>query len=155
MKGEYDAKQGTTKLYLQKVRELTECFSHFEIEHIRRKQNKKADALSKLASLTFGHLGKQVLVEVQKERSIEEKQVSDLVVEEGKNSMMHSVSLEVIGSVEHDTLKLYTDGAASSDDCGAGLMLISPEDKEFTYALRFEFEVTNNEAEYEALLAGL
>ncbi|GKC67446.1 reverse transcriptase domain-containing protein [Tanacetum coccineum] len=38
---------------------------------------------------------------------------------------------------------------------GAGLMLISPEGREYTYALRFEFETTNNEAEYEALLAGL
>nr|XP_043625712.1 uncharacterized protein LOC122597145 [Erigeron canadensis] len=87
VKGDYEAKQNTTKLYLQKVQELMECFSHFEIEHIRRNQNKKADALSKLASLTFGHLGKQVLVEVLKERSIEEKQVSDLVEEEGKNWM--------------------------------------------------------------------
>nr|XP_043618825.1 uncharacterized protein LOC122590711 [Erigeron canadensis] len=87
VKGDYEAKQNTTKLYLQKVRELMECFSHFKIEHIRRNQNKKADALSKLASLTFGHLGKQVLVEVLKERSIEEKQVSDLVEEEGKNWM--------------------------------------------------------------------
>ncbi|GJR46713.1 reverse transcriptase domain-containing protein [Tanacetum coccineum] len=38
---------------------------------------------------------------------------------------------------------------------GAGLMLISPEAKEYTYALRFEFKTTNNEAEYEALLSGL
>ncbi|GJT82102.1 reverse transcriptase domain-containing protein [Tanacetum coccineum] len=51
--------------------------------------------------------------------------------------------------------KLYTDGAASSDGSGAGLMLIDPEGKEYTYALRFGFETTNNEAEYEALLAGL
>ena len=34
-------------------------------------------------------------------------------------------------------------------------MLVNPEGKEYTYALRFEFEATNNEAEYEALLAGL
>nr|XP_043619706.1 uncharacterized protein LOC122591504 [Erigeron canadensis] len=87
VKGAYEAKQGTTKLYLQKVQELIEYFSHFEIEHIRRNQNKKADALSKLASLTFGHLGKQVLVEVPKERSIEERQVSDLVEEEGTTWM--------------------------------------------------------------------
>nr|GEV79632.1 reverse transcriptase domain-containing protein [Tanacetum cinerariifolium] len=33
-----------------------------------------------------------------------------------------------------------------------GLMLVSREGKEYTYALRFEFETTNNEAEYEALL---
>ncbi|GKC83376.1 reverse transcriptase domain-containing protein [Tanacetum coccineum] len=51
--------------------------------------------------------------------------------------------------------KLYTDGASSSDGSGAGLMLIDPEGKEYTYALRFKFETTNNEAEYEALLAGL
>ncbi|GKC95582.1 reverse transcriptase domain-containing protein [Tanacetum coccineum] len=37
----------------------------------------------------------------------------------------------------------------------AGLMLIDPEGKEYTYALRFGFETTNNEAEYEALLVGL
>ncbi|GKF18424.1 reverse transcriptase domain-containing protein, partial [Tanacetum coccineum] len=34
-------------------------------------------------------------------------------------------------------------------------MQIDPSGKEYTYALRFEFETTNNEAEYEALLAGL
>nr|XP_043615167.1 uncharacterized protein LOC122587140 [Erigeron canadensis] len=87
VKGTYEAKQGTTKLYLQKVHELIEYFSHFEIEHIRRNQKKKADALSKLVSLTFGHLGKQVLVEVLKARLIGEKQISDLVEEEGKTWM--------------------------------------------------------------------
>ncbi|GJZ49176.1 reverse transcriptase domain-containing protein [Tanacetum coccineum] len=51
--------------------------------------------------------------------------------------------------------KLYTDGASSSDGSRAGLMLVSPEGKEYTYALRFSFETTNNEADYEALLAGL
>ncbi|GKA96283.1 reverse transcriptase domain-containing protein [Tanacetum coccineum] len=51
--------------------------------------------------------------------------------------------------------KLYTDGASSSDSSSAGLMLIDPEGKEYTYALRFNFKTTNNEAEYEALLAGL
>ncbi|GKC99244.1 reverse transcriptase domain-containing protein [Tanacetum coccineum] len=51
--------------------------------------------------------------------------------------------------------KLYNDGASSPDGAGAGLMLIDSAGKEYTYALRFEFETTNNEAEYEALLAGL
>ncbi|GJT88349.1 reverse transcriptase domain-containing protein [Tanacetum coccineum] len=54
-----------------------------------------------------------------------------------------------------NTWKLYTDETSSSDGSGAGLMLVIPEGKEYTYALRFEFETTNNEAEYEALLAGL
>ncbi|GJW58579.1 reverse transcriptase domain-containing protein [Tanacetum coccineum] len=51
--------------------------------------------------------------------------------------------------------RLYTDRASNLDGSGAGLMLIDPEGKEYTYALRFEFETTNNEAEYKALLAGL
>ncbi|GKF64828.1 reverse transcriptase domain-containing protein, partial [Tanacetum coccineum] len=37
----------------------------------------------------------------------------------------------------------------------AGLILTSPDGAEFTYALRFQFTASNNEAEYEALLAGL
>nr|XP_043620395.1 uncharacterized protein LOC122592271 [Erigeron canadensis] len=51
--------------------------------------------------------------------------------------------------------KLFTDGASSVDGSGAGLILTSPEEKEFTYALRFDFKASNNAAEYEALLAGL
>ncbi|GJY06803.1 reverse transcriptase domain-containing protein [Tanacetum coccineum] len=50
---------------------------------------------------------------------------------------------------------LYTDGAASAKGSGAGLVLISPTKTEYTYALRLNFESTNNQAEYEALLAGL
>nr|GEU40772.1 reverse transcriptase domain-containing protein [Tanacetum cinerariifolium] len=37
----------------------------------------------------------------------------------------------------------------------AGLILTNPKGTEFTYALRFKFETTNNEAEYKALIAGL
>jgi ribonuclease HI len=50
---------------------------------------------------------------------------------------------------------LFTDGSSCADGSGAGLILTDPEGIEFTYALRFEFTATNNEAEYEALLAGL
>ncbi|GKC68760.1 reverse transcriptase domain-containing protein, partial [Tanacetum coccineum] len=50
---------------------------------------------------------------------------------------------------------LFTDGSSCADGSGAGLILTSPEGMEFTYALRFVFNATNNEAEYEALIAGL
>ncbi|GKA68695.1 reverse transcriptase domain-containing protein [Tanacetum coccineum] len=56
---------------------------------------------------------------------------------------------------KNNAWRLYTDRASSFDGSGAGLMLISLEGKENTYALRFEFQATNNEAEYEALMAGL
>ncbi|GJY13758.1 reverse transcriptase domain-containing protein [Tanacetum coccineum] len=50
---------------------------------------------------------------------------------------------------------LFTDGSSCVDGSGAGLILTNPEGAEFTYAMRFRFEATNNEAEYEALIAGL
>ncbi|GJS67451.1 reverse transcriptase domain-containing protein [Tanacetum coccineum] len=50
---------------------------------------------------------------------------------------------------------LFTDGSSCVDGSGAGLILTNPEGTEFTYAMRFRFEATNNEAEYEALIAGL
>ncbi|GJT93954.1 reverse transcriptase domain-containing protein, partial [Tanacetum coccineum] len=50
---------------------------------------------------------------------------------------------------------LFTDGSSCLEGSGAGLILINPEGTEFTYALRFKFEASNNEAEYEALIAGL
>ncbi|GJS53624.1 reverse transcriptase domain-containing protein [Tanacetum coccineum] len=50
---------------------------------------------------------------------------------------------------------LYTDGVASSKDSGAGLILIGPSGVEYAYARRLTFASTNNEAEYEALLARL
>ncbi|GJU86593.1 reverse transcriptase domain-containing protein [Tanacetum coccineum] len=47
------------------------------------------------------------------------------------------------------------DGSSCTDGSRAGLILTNPEGMEFTYALRFRFDATNNEAEYEALIAGL
>nr|GEW25021.1 reverse transcriptase domain-containing protein [Tanacetum cinerariifolium] len=41
------------------------------------------------------------------------------------------------------------------DGSRAGLIIMNPKGMEFTYALRFRFNATNNEAEYEALIAGL
>ncbi|GJX19691.1 reverse transcriptase domain-containing protein [Tanacetum coccineum] len=50
---------------------------------------------------------------------------------------------------------LHTDGAASSKGSGAGFILTEPSGVEYAYAFRLTFTSTNNEAEYEALLAGL
>ncbi|GKE78023.1 reverse transcriptase domain-containing protein, partial [Tanacetum coccineum] len=51
--------------------------------------------------------------------------------------------------------RLFTDGSSNEGGSGAGLILTNPAEVEFTYALRFKFKASNNEAEYEALLAGL
>lgn len=58
--------------YLEKVKELVSSFKMFSIKQVPRSENKKAEALSKMASTTFAHLSKQVLVEELKQKSIEE-----------------------------------------------------------------------------------
>ena len=51
--------------------------------------------------------------------------------------------------------KLFVDGAANAQGNGAGLILTSPEGINIEYAFRFGFHTSNNEAEYEAVIAGL
>nr|GEY43446.1 reverse transcriptase domain-containing protein [Tanacetum cinerariifolium] len=50
---------------------------------------------------------------------------------------------------------LFTDGSSCIDGSEAGLIITNSEGMDFIYALRFRFNATNNEAEYEALIAGL
>ena len=51
--------------------------------------------------------------------------------------------------------KLSVDGASNVQGSGASLILTSPEGIDIEYALRFGFHASNNEAEYEAVIAGL
>ena len=51
--------------------------------------------------------------------------------------------------------KLSLDRATNAQGSGAGLILTSPEGIDIKYALRFGFLASNNEAEYEAVIAGL
>ncbi|XP_071712547.1 uncharacterized protein [Rutidosis leptorrhynchoides] len=80
--GTFEARQPTIQQYLTKAKELIESFKSFDIEHVRRSQNKKADALIKLTSLTFEHLAKEFLVEVLEKKSILEEEVNDLIQED-------------------------------------------------------------------------
>ncbi|XP_065049760.1 uncharacterized protein LOC135679707 [Musa acuminata AAA Group] len=50
---------------------------------------------------------------------------------------------------------LQVDGSSASTGASAGLVLSAPDRQSFERSLRFGFHATNNEAEYEALLAGL
>ncbi|XP_027158219.1 uncharacterized protein LOC113759836 [Coffea eugenioides] len=62
--GEYEAREEVMHRYLSKVHQLVAHFESFEIQKIPRSQNKRADALSRLASTSFSDLNRSVLVEV-------------------------------------------------------------------------------------------
>nr|GEW51931.1 reverse transcriptase domain-containing protein [Tanacetum cinerariifolium] len=50
---------------------------------------------------------------------------------------------------------LFTDGSSCTDGSEAGMILTNPVGMEFTYALRFRFDATNTEEEYDALISKL
>ena len=51
--------------------------------------------------------------------------------------------------------RVYIDGAANQRGFGVGLVLITPEGATIEKSLKLGFSVTNNEAEYEALMQGM
>ena len=56
---------------------------------------------------------------------------------------------------EGEAWTVNIDGSFTKEMSGAGVVLVSPEKDKFEYALQLRFHATNNEAEYEALLARL
>ncbi|XP_071699790.1 uncharacterized protein [Rutidosis leptorrhynchoides] len=69
--GSFEAHELSMQKYLKLLQEATEKFEFFELSQVSRSQNKKADALSKLAALTFLHFQKQVWVEELPHKSID------------------------------------------------------------------------------------
>jgi hypothetical protein len=57
--------------------------------------------------------------------------------------------------VEAECWTLYFDGSVMKTGAGAGLLFISPLGEHMRYAVHLQFPVSNNMAEYEALLCGL
>ena len=51
--------------------------------------------------------------------------------------------------------RLLVDRAANAQGSGEGLIPTSPDGIDVKYALRFSFQASNNEAEYEAVIVGL
>nr|GEX21886.1 reverse transcriptase domain-containing protein [Tanacetum cinerariifolium] len=86
----YVAKESSMIKYFEKVKNLASTFKEFFIKQVPRGENKKANALSKIASTSFAHLSNQVLVEELKEKSIDKKEVL-AVVEEERHTWMTTV----------------------------------------------------------------
>ena len=72
---------------------------------------------------------------------------------------MEFTSAELVGDTQTKPdlpiWKLFIDGAANAQGSGVGLILTSLEGIDIEYALIFGFRASNNEAEYEAIIAGL
>ncbi|XP_057723565.1 uncharacterized protein LOC130939480 [Arachis stenosperma] len=75
-----------------------------------------------------------------------------------KAQAMADFLVEVTGDPSEDVgtrWKLHVDGASNQTFGGAGIILESPVGVVYEQSVRFEFPISNNQAEYEALIGGL
>src|SRR6185295_4238369 len=61
----------------------------------------------------------------------------------------------MVGKSSPEHWVMYFDGSLKLDGGGAGVLFISPKGEQLKYVFQIMFKVSNNEAEYEALLHGL
>ncbi|GJV64439.1 reverse transcriptase domain-containing protein [Tanacetum coccineum] len=85
--GSYKACKENMIRYLNKAKEYIGCFKNFKIQNIPRNKNQKADVLSKLASVAFNHLTKEILVETLDVPSMDVQEINAVVEEEGETWM--------------------------------------------------------------------
>ncbi|XP_075651868.1 uncharacterized protein LOC142622298 [Castanea sativa] len=62
---------------------------------------------------------------------------------------------EVVCHAKVHSWKVFVDGASNAIGAGAGIVIITPKGLRLEYSFRLGFRASNNEAEYEALLAEL
>jgi hypothetical protein len=82
-------------------------------------------------------------------KAMKGKVVADFIVD-------HSIDVDgVVCLADVEVWRLFFDGSMCSQGQGVGCIIESPHGVEYELSIRLEFECTNNQAEYEALLVGL
>ena len=82
--------------------------------------------------------------------SVKGQVLSDFVVEFSPKR-----EVEIVCHVEVQPWRVFVDGASSALRARARIVIIMPEGIRVEHSFRLGFKTSNNEAEYEALLAGL
>ncbi|KAL0427961.1 UNVERIFIED_CONTAM: Ribonuclease HI [Sesamum latifolium] len=59
------------------------------------------------------------------------------------------------GTSENKKWLLHVDGSSTAQGSGAGIVITSPQGEDLEFAFKFGFKTSNNEAEYEALVASM
>jgi ribonuclease HI len=102
----------------------------------------------------MGHISKWAVelgalsINFKPRTAIKSQALIDFMVEWRENQIPTPVD-----KLEHWTM--YFDGSLKLNGGGAGVLFISPRGEQLKYVLQILWEVSNNEAEYEALLHGL
>ncbi|GFY91230.1 hypothetical protein Acr_07g0014260 [Actinidia rufa] len=101
-------------------------------------------------------------IEYKPRTAIKAQALADFIVESTHEDTQPETTPLEMGIPKEPTSKkdlahwiLFVDGSSNQHGCGAGLVIRAPSGEQMEYAIRMGFQATNNEAEYEALLAGL
>jgi hypothetical protein len=110
----------------------------------------KFDVIKHMLSMPIlnGRIGKWILAlsEFESTKAVKGQIIADFITEHCDPS---------IDLLEITPWALFFDGSSCGKGGGVGILLISPKGKMFEFATPIQPTVTNNQAEYEALLRGL
>ncbi|XP_071705171.1 uncharacterized protein [Rutidosis leptorrhynchoides] len=101
----FEARDTSMQKYLELTKTLTKTLAAFEIKQIPRNRNKKADALSKLASLLYDHFTKKVMVEVLERKSTDEDTLVATITTENEYWMTPFIKYLANGTLPEDKLQ--------------------------------------------------
>ncbi|KAJ9566095.1 hypothetical protein OSB04_002061 [Centaurea solstitialis] len=132
---------------------------YFESHHIIVVTNYPLKTVLRKPELT-GRLAKWSIylsgfdIEFKPKTAIKSQVLADFVAEFSPG-LEPTMCDEVVMISDNKPWILYVDGSSNVRGCGLGIVLKSSQGGNIAYSVRCEFKATNNEAEYEALIAGL
>ncbi|KAL5546495.1 hypothetical protein UlMin_006182 [Ulmus minor] len=95
-------------------------------------------------------------ISYQPRNAIKSQALADFIADFAPSAQAQANSeLLAIATPPYSSWTLSVDGSSNMSGAGLGLVLISPEGDIIQQAIKCGFKATNNEAEYEALIAGL
>ncbi|XP_074372877.1 uncharacterized protein LOC141713384 [Apium graveolens] len=84
-----------------------------------------------------------------------DSEVDDKAMVLAEPSSQGNAPVEVREEFPHPWWVLHVDGAVNNNRAGAGIILVTLEGHRLMSTIHFNFYVTNNDSEYEALISGL
>jgi len=148
------------KLILALIMAFTKLRHYFETHPINFKTNYPIKNVLRKPELS-GMMAKWAVklstydIKYEPRNAIKSQALADFVAD-FTSDLQEQANLEVQQLEEtKDPWILYTDGASNVRGIGLGILLKSPQGGIVPQSIACEFQATNNEAEYEALIAGL
>ncbi|XP_021727707.1 uncharacterized protein LOC110694851 [Chenopodium quinoa] len=150
------------KLSLALFNAVKKLRHYFETHHVVVMTNYPLKSVLRKPDLT-GRLGKWSIslstmdIEYQPRKAIKSQALADFVADFSPDlQVIADKELEEINSVQgKGKWILFVDGSSNQRGEGLGMVLKSPQGDMIVRSVSCDFKATNNEAEYEALIAGM